>query len=48
VPETPEEGDIEIEGAAETGSAGAIAARITMRSKILKMNDALNFIFITC
>jgi hypothetical protein len=48
VPETPDEGDIEIAGAASAGSAGTIAARITMRSKRLNMDDALIFIFITC
>jgi hypothetical protein len=50
VPETPDDGDMEIDGAANTVSVGAITARITMMIKTQNTIDALfvNFFNIIC
>jgi hypothetical protein len=50
VPETPDDGDMEIDGAANTGRVGAITARITMMIKTQNTIDEpfLNFFNIIC
>jgi len=50
VPETPDDGDMEIDGAANTGRVGAITARITMMIKTQNNITALflNFFNIIC
>jgi hypothetical protein len=50
VPETPDDGDMEIDGAANTDRVGAITARITTMIKTQNSNKALflNFFNIIC
>jgi hypothetical protein len=50
VPETPDDGNMEIDGAANTAKAGTITARITMTAEAQNTNDALffNFFNIIC
>jgi hypothetical protein len=48
VPDTPDDGDIEIDGAANTGSAGMITARSVITNTMANINAAPVFVFIIC